>query len=48
MKRITKIGIILLIVTVGITVILSILYEGDFEMFIEDIKGNYDANRNRR
>ena len=40
MKRITKIGIILLIVTVGFTAILSILYDGDFEMFIEDIKGD--------
>ena len=49
MKRITKIGIILLIVTVGFMAILSILYDGDFEIFIEDIKGDIgpsiDANK---
>ena len=49
MKRITKIGIILLIVTVGFMAILSILYDGDFEIFIEDIKGDLgpyiDANK---
>ena len=49
MKRITKIGIILLIVTVGFMAILSILYDGNFEIFIEDIKGDIgpsiDANK---
>ena len=41
MKRITKIGITLLIVTVSFMAILSILYEGDFGMFIEDVKGDF-------
>ena len=40
MKRIKKIGIILLIFIVGFLVTISILYDGDFELFIVDMKGD--------